>query len=62
MSLIMRAKDFIYRHLFGMKAKTLAGTEKNTWNGKGNKLAQMSTNLDHKEIEKEKNAQEYERI
>ena len=32
MLLIMRTKDFIYRHLFGMKAKTLAGTERMIWN------------------------------
>jgi len=50
----MRTKDFIYRHLFGMKAKRLAGIGKNYMErvGKGNKLEQISTNLDHKEKKK----------
>ena len=29
MCLIMRTKDFIYRHLFGMKVKRLAETKRN---------------------------------
>jgi len=29
----MRSKDYIYRHLFGMEAKTLAGTENNYMKG-----------------------------
>jgi hypothetical protein len=33
MWLIMRTKDFIYRHLFGMKTKRLAGMERNDMEG-----------------------------
>jgi len=63
MWLIMRTKDLIYHHLFGMKAKRLAGMERNDmergW--KGNKLEQISTNFDHKEKKKRmrKNTQEF---
>ena len=58
----MRTKDFIYHHLFGMKAKTLAGMERNYIGtvDKGKERKQIETNK-HKfktQIKKEKNAQE----
>jgi len=57
----MRTKDFIYHHLFGMKAKKVAGMERNDMERvrKGNKLEQISTNLDQRKKKIRKNIQEF---
>jgi len=62
MWLIMKAKDFIYHHLFGMKAKRLAGMERNNM-GWGEERKQIGANK-HKfrpqiGTKKENNTQEF---
>jgi len=61
----MRTKDFIYHHLFGMKTKRLARTERNDMERvrKGNKLEQNKHEFRPQiGTNKENNAQEYARI
>jgi len=60
----MKTNDLIYRHLFGMKAKRLAGMEKNYMEQQKRVRKQIGTNK-HKfrpQKEKEKNTQELTRI